>query len=140
MSKAALIVQRIWGVIFILSGLGKFAPVDLAGDGGVDVQLAIGAKANEGTAFGPLMQWLADHPTFSIWLSAMAFILSGLVMVTNLNRKLVMAAAIGQIIMIACFMVLLHRAFSWILWVDPPFIAVSAFIFYKQLKAGDAKA
>lgn len=128
MSRRIVVLQRVLGGAYLLGGLGKFVPYDLAGPGGVGVQLNAAAAANLGTWLASPTRWLAEHEAVSVLASAVPMIASGLVFLLNRPARWVFWAAVGQVLMILCFMAIFHRAFPFIFVVDPPFLAASAAI------------
>lgn len=135
MSRRILVLQRVLGGAYLLGGLGKFVPYDLAGPGGVSVQLNSAAAANLGTWLASPTRWLADHETVSIFASAIPMIVSGLLFILNRPPRWVFWAAVGQVVMILSFIVIFHRAFPFIFLVDPPFLAASTLIAVNTYRA-----
>jgi hypothetical protein len=120
----ALIVQRIVGALFLLAGLVKPLPAVE----NVPQLLRDAAQANEGTWMEGASRQLAEHSGLVVAFVALTMIASGICLLWN--KYLVRSAAVGQIVMLCCFMAVLHRLAPIVVVVDLAFIAADVWIIY----------
>jgi hypothetical protein len=126
--KTELLIQRILGAIYIIAGVSKYVPA--LED--VPALLKQCADANANTFLASITTLLYENVAYTTALVAAAMISSGLVFI--LDRALVRAAAVGQILMLCCFVTIIHRAVPPVIVVDLLFITGAVYIFRSKSK------
>ncbi|MBY6243043.1 DUF6041 domain-containing protein [Methylosinus sp. Sm6] len=123
----------IFGLLYVLAGLAKTVP----SIEDVPQTLRTAAINNAGTLLEPISRWLADHGGAMTAVVGVALFASG---VSYLFDRLVMAAAIGQLAMIACFIAILARTTPEIVAIDLPFAIVAILLIRDKLQKRRAPA
>ncbi|MDE1461508.1 DUF6041 domain-containing protein [Spartinivicinus poritis] len=125
------IIQKIIGIIYMLAGIAKaFPQVE-----DVKEVLINALEANHETILEPLTSWLVSHSTFITIFVGLALFFSGLIL--YLNKFLIKTTISAQIIMLICFISILHRAYWQIFIIDGFFIIISALIVKFHLQPTD---
>lgn len=139
MARATLLVEFmlyarfIFGLLYVLAGLAKaFPSIE-----DVPRTLRTAAINNAGTLLEPISRWLADHGGAMTAIVGLALFASG---VSYLFDRLVMAAAVGQLAMIACFIAILARTTPEIVAIDLPFAIVATLMIRDKLQKRRALA
>lgn len=89
------------------------------------------AAANAGTILEPVSNFIVQNSGTMTIFSGLALGLSGLAFLLN---RLVAPAALGQILLFACFVTLLFRSVPAIAAIDAPFAAVALLVLRRALK------
>ncbi len=125
------IVKKIFGTLYVMAGIAKAFP-QLEDVGEV---LRRAATANQGTILSAVSDWFAGHPIIVSVIVGVALVSSGICYLTN---RLLIPAAIGQILMLGIFITILHRAYWQIFIVDAVFLLVAALVLREQLNSRNA--
>ncbi len=126
-----LLLKRIFGVLYILAGLGKAFPrLEDVND-----ILHQAVLANQGTVLFGISRWLSGHSSLVIVFVGLVLFFSG---VCFLMDRLLVFTAVGQILMLLCFIIILHRLYPQILFIDVPFLIVALLVIREQF--GKSKA
>lgn len=125
-------VRYTFGGLYVLAGLAKaFPQIE-----DVPSVLREAAVNNAGTILEPASRWLADHAGLMTVVVGLALFASG---VCYLLNRLIVPAAAGQLLMMACFITILFNTTPMIVLIDLPFIIVAAALIYDaQRRRGDA--
>ncbi|MDJ0450846.1 DUF6041 domain-containing protein [Methylocystis sp. JR02] len=125
--------RYIFGLLYVLAGLAKAFP-DIEN---VPQTLRTAAFNNTGTILEPISRWLADYGGVVTVIVGVALFASG---VSYLFDRLVMAAAVGQLAMIACFIAILAKTTPEIVAIDLPFAIVAILLIRDKLQKRRAPA
>ncbi len=120
-------IQKLLGAAFIIAGIGKFFkfienPYQV---------LTIGHAANIDSFLEPYSAWIISNGNFIIALVGITMLTTGLIQF--FNYKAVTAASIIQILMLAGFMLYLHRAIPAIFLIDGVFIVGIVFVLRQKI-------
>ncbi|WP_163833142.1 DUF6041 domain-containing protein [Spartinivicinus ruber] len=121
------ILQKIVGIIYVLAGLGKAFP-QLEN---VSEVLHNALLANQNTILEGVSEWLYLNSAFINIFVGIALFSSGLVLL--INKSLVKAAIIGQILMLICFITILHKAYWQIFIIDGVLFFIALILLLNQL-------
>ncbi len=124
--KKQLIIQRIFGTLYILAGISKFFPEIES----VEDVLEKAAMVNKDTLLEKPTLWMSEHHTFMAYFIGCAMITAGLVLL--LNRFAVKPALYGTVLMMICFMTFLHSSQPEVFALDLPFILASVYLLVKR--------
>ncbi|AZZ94444.1 hypothetical protein EUZ85_28530 [Hahella sp. KA22] len=124
--KIVKILRYLFGALYVMAGVAKAFPQ--IEDVGVTLQKA--AAANQGTWLAGLSEWLAAHAQLMAWVSGVALLASGLCYLFN---RMLVPAVIGQCVMLAGFVTILHRAFPQIVFVDLVFLIVALLVLWESV-------
>ncbi len=116
MKMSVFQIQKILGTAFIVAGIGKFSKI-------IEnpfKTLGIGHAANINSILEPYSNWVMTNDDFIIALVGLTMISTGLVQLLNL--KFVILVSLIQLLMLACFVVFLHRAIPMIFMIDGIFV------------------
>ena len=123
-----LIVRRIFGILYLLAGIAKAFPRFED----VGAELLRAAAANQGTPLADVSQSLACH---TLPVAVMVGVAMAAFGYSLLRDRLLVPAAIGQIVMLLCFMAVLHRAYPLIFAIDLPFLIVAVLVLNQEMRA-----
>ncbi|WP_338896090.1 DUF6041 domain-containing protein [Streptomyces sp. TG1A-60] len=130
MTRRNLLLQRIVGVLYIIAGIGKFFPQIES----VEQRLDDAADANDGVAvLGSFTEWLAQYPMGVAVFVAVTMIVSGAVLIRN--RRLVVAALYGHLLMMVCFVIILVSSVPQILVLDAAFFVAAVYLLVLHRRA-----
>lgn len=121
-----MIIQRLFGLLYMLAGLAKAFPA-LENVPAILHQAAI---ANQGAWYAGATQWLADHGAAVNLLVGVLLFGSGLVLV--LNPRWTVRVIYGQLLMMAVFVLLLHRAQPQVIYLDALFALAALYMLRVQ--------
>ena len=126
MKKLPLYILRLLGALYIFAGVGKF----VSSKEGDFEKLSIAAIANKGTLLDGASRWFVEHQAVLITLiGAILIVIGGLLV---LNRFLVRTILVGSLLMLSCFMVVLHRGLPVIFLVDLPFTLMALYLLFQK--------
>lgn len=122
-------VQRGLGVIYLVAGIAKPLPNAIAPGVPEDVGdvLRGAALANTGTPLEPISAGLATAVPLVVALVTVAMV--GLGVAYLADGPLVEAAALGNVVMLACFALLLGRHDPWLPWVDGGLVVLAILVY-----------
>lgn len=118
--------KYLFGTLYLLAGIAKIFPQ--IEDVGVVLKNA--AIANQGTFLEGISNYLYTHELVITVISGLSLFLAGLTLL--INRYLI-ASSIGQMLMLICFVTLLHRAYWQVIVMDTVFFIFSVFVLKEQL-------
>ncbi|VTP68369.1 Monoamine oxidase [Serratia rubidaea] len=121
-----MIIQRLFGLLYMLAGLAKAFPA-LENVPAILHQAAI---ANQDAWYAGATQWLADHGAAVNLLVGVLLFGSGLVLV--LNPRWAVRVIYGQLLMMAVFVLLLHRAQPQVIYLDALFALAALYMLRVQ--------
>lgn len=125
-------VRYLFGVLYVLAGLAKAFP----SFEDVPRTLRQAATQNAGDLLGPVSQWLANHGDVMTVVVGLALFCSGLCYLFN---RLIVVAATGQLLMIACFIAILFNAVPLVAVVDLPFVIVALLLIRRETRRGNGR-
>lgn len=118
--------KYLFGTLYLLAGIAKIFPQ--IEDVGVVLKNA--AIANQGTFLEGISNYLYTHEFVITVISGLSLFLAGLTLL--INRYLI-ASSIGQMLMLICFVTLLHRAYWQVIVMDTVFFIFAVFVLKEQL-------
>ncbi|MBU2704943.1 hypothetical protein KCM76_03065 [Zooshikella marina] len=118
--------KYLFGTLYLLAGIAKIFPQ--IEDVGVVLKNA--AIANQGTFLEGISNYLYTHELVITVISGLSLFLAGLTLL--INRYLI-ASSIGQMLMLICFVTLLHRAYWQVIVMDTVFFIFAVFVLKEQL-------
>ncbi|WP_051311628.1 DUF6041 domain-containing protein [Zooshikella ganghwensis] len=118
--------KYLFGTLYLLAGIAKIFPQ--IEDVGVVLKNA--AIANQGTFLEGISNYLYTHELVITVISGLSLFLAGLTLL--INRYLI-ASSIGQMLMLICFVTLLHRAYWQVIVMDTVFFIFAVLVLKEQL-------
>jgi len=123
-----LILQRVVGVLYLIAGFAKAFP-NLEN---VPQELQNAEQVNTNAWFSSASNWFAAHTTFMLIFVGLAMVALGVVYLWD--RYLVKLAVLGNLVMVACFITILHRLDPSIWLIDGIAAILALLIYYRQTR------
>ncbi|MBU2711761.1 DUF6041 domain-containing protein [Zooshikella harenae] len=117
--------KYLFGTLYLLAGIAKIFPQ--VEDVGVVLKNA--AIANQDTILSEVSHFLYAHELMMTIIAGVSLSLAGITLL--INRYLI-ASAIGQILMLICFVMILHKAYWQVIVMDSVFFIFAVFVLKEQ--------
>ncbi|MGI0117427.1 DUF6041 domain-containing protein [Zooshikella sp. RANM57] len=117
--------KYLFGTLYLLAGIAKIFPQ--VEDVGIVLKNA--AIANQGTILSEVSNFLYAHELMITVIAGVSLSLAGITLLIN---RCLIASSIGQILMLICFVIILHKAYWQVIIMDSVFFIFALFVLKEQ--------